>query len=928
MSTASFAATFSRLRTASTPSDGQLLEAYSAANDQAAFAALVGRHGPMVFGVCRRVLQDTHDAEDAFQAAFLVLATRAASIRRTESLTSWLYGVAYRLALRAKRDAGRRRKHESRAEPRTSSPAWEVGWRELQGILDEEVQRLAPADRAAFVLCCLEGLSKPEAAERLGIKANTVSSQLARARKRLQQRLARRGISLTAVLAALAVSGAGQAAVSPRLARMPLTEPSARALILAQGATAPLLTNNLKLAAVLLLALCAVGAGLGVLARPAATPPAAANKARSVSPPTPAKPKDGAIEVRGRVLDSAGKSRADVGIYLARTTMAPALLGRQAISGKDGRFQFRLDPAAFAKADGRPNAWRFANVIAVADGFGPAWASAGQEGELTLRLVPDVPLEGRILTLEGRPVAGARLRLGSLSAWASEAELSAYLRALAAGEAPPRPVGLLRDIPGRANEWTADDRGQVRITGLGRDRLALLEVTGSGIAHDTILAVTRPGKTVIARPGPGGAPKFYPAKFEHAARPGRVLTGKALDATTGRPVAGIEVAGGGAPPRSVTDAEGRYELAGLPKASKYTLYLRPARAGVPYLPVRIEVKDTTGVGPLRADLRVPRGIPLRVRVHDPATGKLMPAWVSYVPLFPNKNAPENLSGLLLSAHLQPDGSYRGVALPGPGAVCVRCSAGDYLPAAVNQKTFFRLDRLPGDEKVLPAGEMLWTAGRSVSPLPQRQFQVIRFIDPAPDAKEVSLTLKPDPGRSATIRLQDADGRPLPGVRVWDWRRGEEWGAPLPTAELKVSGLGPGRPRYLVFHHDGRKLAGAVVVQGNEAGAVSVGLRPWGTATGRLVDAAGKPLPRHELRGGNAPPGREKALTLPGAVRTDDQGRFRLDGLVPGRDYYLMVSKYLPEVGEFIGVGRLADPVTVRPGATKDLGDVKLKAGFK
>ena len=101
-------------------------------------------------------------------------------------------------------------------------------------------------------------------------------------------------------------------------------------------------------------------------------------------------------------------------------------------------------------------------------------------------------------------------------------------------------------------------------------------------------------------------------------------------------------------------------------------------------------------------------------------------------------------------------------------------------------------------------------------------------------------------------------------------------------------------------------------------------RPWGTATGRLVDAAGKPLPRHELRGRNPPKGRANALTLSGAVRTDDEGKFRLDGLVPGREYYLMASKYLPQVGEFIGVGYLADAVTVRPGETKDLSDVPVR----
>ena len=139
MSTAPLAAALTCLRReADSRSDRQLLGAH-AANDPSAFAALVRRHGPMVLGVCRRVLGSHHDAEDAFQATFLTLARGAHSIRKADSLTCWLHGAAFRVALRARRDAARRRKHEARAEVRKESPAWEVGWRELQAVLDEEV---------------------------------------------------------------------------------------------------------------------------------------------------------------------------------------------------------------------------------------------------------------------------------------------------------------------------------------------------------------------------------------------------------------------------------------------------------------------------------------------------------------------------------------------------------------------------------------------------------------------------------------------------------------------------------------------------------------------------------------------------------------------------------------------------------------------
>src|SRR5436305_10194922 len=167
MSTAPFAAALTSLRREAVErSDRQLLDAYVVANDQSAFAALVRRHGPMVLGVCRRLLRDLHDAEDAFQATFLVLARGARGIRKGDSLSGWLHGVCYRVAMRAKRDAARRRKHEGRVPPRTEAATWESAWRELQAVLDEEVERLAPAYRAAFVQCCLDALRKPEAARR------------------------------------------------------------------------------------------------------------------------------------------------------------------------------------------------------------------------------------------------------------------------------------------------------------------------------------------------------------------------------------------------------------------------------------------------------------------------------------------------------------------------------------------------------------------------------------------------------------------------------------------------------------------------------------------------------------------------------------------------------------------------------------------
>jgi RNA polymerase sigma factor (sigma-70 family) len=178
--------------------DGQLLESFLARKDEAAFAALVGRHGPMVWGVCRRVLHNGHDAEDAFQAAFLVLVRKAVSIRRRESVGSWLHGVAYRAALetRAARQRSWERQVSTMPEPHGTMET--ESWRDLRPLLDRELSGLPDKYRGAVVLCDLEGKSRKDAARQLGIPEGTLSSRLATARRMLARRLARHGLPLSA----------------------------------------------------------------------------------------------------------------------------------------------------------------------------------------------------------------------------------------------------------------------------------------------------------------------------------------------------------------------------------------------------------------------------------------------------------------------------------------------------------------------------------------------------------------------------------------------------------------------------------------------------------------------------------------------------------------------------------------------------------
>ncbi|HTU93615.1 MAG TPA: sigma-70 family RNA polymerase sigma factor [Gemmataceae bacterium] len=197
------------------PTDGQLLERYLSERDECAFEMLVRRHGPMVLGVCRRVLGNSHDAEDAFQATFLVLIRRASSISPRDRVGGWLHGVAYRTALEARRSRTRRRRKEAQAVPRTPPP--EDAAAEWFPLLDTELNRLPINYRLPLLLCDLEGLTRKQAAQKLGWPEGTLSSRLSRGRELLARRLKRHGLGLSAASAVALAEGAATASVPASL---------------------------------------------------------------------------------------------------------------------------------------------------------------------------------------------------------------------------------------------------------------------------------------------------------------------------------------------------------------------------------------------------------------------------------------------------------------------------------------------------------------------------------------------------------------------------------------------------------------------------------------------------------------------------------------------------------------------------------------
>jgi RNA polymerase sigma factor (sigma-70 family) len=265
------------LRDVGEVADGDLLRRFARGRDEDAFAALVHRHGPLVLGVCRRVLHDPNDADDAFQATFLVLARKAGSIADPGRLANWLYGVANRVAQKARVSSARER---ARRQPVTDLPARESGqsadWEEVRRILDDEVQRLPHRFRAPLVLCYLQGQTREQAAERLGWSAGAVKGMLERGREVLRTRLVRRGIglsagSLAAMLSGNALSAAVPAALADTTVKAALgfavaSAVAGHAAALAEGVLQAMWMTRMKTALAAVLVLGLVGTGAGVLA--------------------------------------------------------------------------------------------------------------------------------------------------------------------------------------------------------------------------------------------------------------------------------------------------------------------------------------------------------------------------------------------------------------------------------------------------------------------------------------------------------------------------------------------------------------------------------------------------------------------------------------------------------------------------------------
>ncbi|HYT95592.1 MAG TPA: sigma-70 family RNA polymerase sigma factor, partial [Gemmataceae bacterium] len=711
--------------TADNLGDGQLLELFSNTQEEDAFATLVRRHGPMVLGVCRRVLRDGHAAEDAFQATFLVLLRRARSLDRHGSVAGWLYTVAYRVALRARADIARRRQREMAApEPSATVDPAATDWADLQPVIDEELARLPDHYRAPVLLCYLEGKTNAEAARLLGWPVGTVKGRLARAREMLRYRLGRRGVTLSAALLASQLGDFARAAVPGTLlhattaaAVVPAAAP-ATVVALVEGALQTMFVAKLKIVGALLLTL-----GLLMLGFGASTPPAEAQRQvqftlkPAVQPvevggkarPAPEQPADAPskdLTVAGRILGADGKGLAGARVavvgWASGTGAAPPKVLGEVTTATDGKFRLtvqRPDPVT-------PYAYA---ILATAAGHGMGWQAPLPQTGIDLQLQPEQVIKGRLIDLQGQPAAGIKVHITRLGTKALANAGDYVLVSNADNDDDEFDVE-----PARPRER---DRFYPPATALVTDRSGSMKGTGE-----------KPARIVFRQ-----APEHLP----------------------------------GWPATVITDAQGRFTIRGVGRGQGVGVQVRDERYALQVLDLPAQDKKTEEITHALAPVRLLEGV-----ITDADTGKPIP----YARL---KVIPPSSSGGTFTVTFDIDGSNRSADLKGRRGLGYDATA--FALIALGDMVGVRGDELPVLEtradangryrfSLFQAGNYtLRIAAARGEPYLQRRAAV-KWPGEAVVRKQFDLTLQR--GVMVKGKVTEADGgKAIAEARVDFWSKG-------------------------------------------------------------------------------------------------------------------------------------------------------------
>jgi protocatechuate 3,4-dioxygenase beta subunit len=538
-------------------------------------------------------------------------------------------------------------------------------------------------------------------------------------------------------------------------------------------------------------------------------------------------------------------------------------------------------------------------LLASADGFGLAWVELSPKeapGDLTLRLVKDVPIRGRIVSTEGKPVVGAAVTVAGIMAFE---RLDDFLRVF------PRETshvdegtGARRlDVPlaDLLRVKPTDKDGRFEIHGVGVERLAGLEVKSDAIAPATVLIVTRANfdaksylKSAVRRDGDQTPPLFGPS-FEHVVT--RAVTRPTIEGVVresgGKPVAEASITTAGA--SAVTDAKGHYRLAGMRAGLEGYLLQVNAPRELPLIGRWVRITPTPDRKPMRVDVELTRGVVVTGRVYDKATGKgVRDCSVRFSPAPDNKAG--KTEGLALYGSSGEDGRFRLVTIPGPGALVVA------IPG-----TLFKIEGVP------------------IYPYKPAE----KALDVKDDGTPVSCDLALDPGKTLTVNLQDAEEKPLAGAVVAGISGQTLRTVPIRSATCRIYVLDPDNPRQVAFLHAERKLAALVTLRGDEKEPLTVRLAPTSVLVGRALDGDGQPLAGADVYTLYATPLGQQLTKSQNRYRlpqTDKEGRFRLEAIVPG----LPVEPFFVKGRQMLVPQTRLEIKPLESGQKLDLGDVRTK----